>query len=316
MAKTLIAIPCYNAAEFIRRTLDSCVSQTAKADILVVDNQSDDRTLEIAQEYESKYPFVNVRRNERNLGRVGNLNRCLEHFAEWDAQYLKFLFTGDELLPRCIEAVERVFAEHDGLSVVFWPYISDGRRPTVAHSHEESRLFAPGQIVEEGYFPSNLIGAIVQYTWSKRALQDSRFDDVFLGIATFANQVMMRGSAYYLNEVLSRYNLDGHRSHEKQFSYLYRLEVAYTKALSLEAYRSNLSRSDYERIRKKIVSEAIWTQRLYSEIDWSLLVKLAQFKLALRDRLSRATPRPAREIVRAVRGFTRWNRAAKEEVSP
>jgi len=59
-----VYIPCYNAAEFIARSVEGVLQQTCPADeILVVDDGSRDATLEIA----ARYP-VRIVRHEQNLG--------------------------------------------------------------------------------------------------------------------------------------------------------------------------------------------------------------------------------------------------------
>lgn len=59
-----VYIPCYNAAEFIVRSIEGALRQTHPADeILVVDDGSRDATLEIA----ARYP-VRIVPHERNLG--------------------------------------------------------------------------------------------------------------------------------------------------------------------------------------------------------------------------------------------------------
>lgn len=262
MSKTLIAIPLYNAAKFIGRSLDSGVAQIVPTDVIVVDNQSTDGGFEIAQEYSAKYPFITVKRNERNLGRVGNWNRCLDLFDESESEYIKFLFTGDELFPECIEKVEEVFHNNENLSVVVWPYEFRNLEGKIGVSRifDKSRMFTPEELVEEGFFPSNFTGAIVCNTYAKKAIKGSRFNEAFLGAHTFSNEVIVRGNAYYLDQILSRFNLDGHGSFGKQFDYLYGLETSYTKAVGLEKNKSWIDEKKYSALRYEIVLESFLQQ--------------------------------------------------------
>lgn len=56
-----IVIPAYNEEDSIGKCLDACVNQTSPADeIIVVNNKSTDRTVEIVQEYQKEFPSKNI----------------------------------------------------------------------------------------------------------------------------------------------------------------------------------------------------------------------------------------------------------------
>lgn len=93
-----ICIPVFNMESCIERCIKSALDQTYQdLEIIVTDNQSTDRTYDIAKSItDSRLCVV---RNEKNLGAYGNHNRCLEIAkGEW----VKFLHGDDELLPNCI----------------------------------------------------------------------------------------------------------------------------------------------------------------------------------------------------------------------
>lgn len=51
--KISVIIPCYNAAEFIRRCLDSVIAQDiGNIEVICIDDGSTDTTLQILEEYE------------------------------------------------------------------------------------------------------------------------------------------------------------------------------------------------------------------------------------------------------------------------
>jgi len=255
MPKTLVAIPCFNAERFIGRTLNSCVNQTVSADILVVDNASEDSTREIVAKYQKRYNRIRLVVNDNNVGRVGNWNRCVDLFDESPNEYIKFVFAGDELLPTCIERVEQVFDEQKQLAVVVWPYSFVNREGTgvVSRVLNTDRLLTRDDMLTERLFPSQLTGAAICHTYAKWAIGRTRFNDAFLGGATFSNDVTVQGNAYHINEVLSVFNLDCHQSFHKQTGYLYIIERAYTKALGLEKNRDWIRGEKYREIRDGIV---------------------------------------------------------------
>lgn len=93
-----IAIPVHNQRPFIARSVNSALDQDGiKADIIVVDNCSDDGTWEYLQKLTASN--VSVYRNETNRGLFGNFNRCLELAS---TPYLRFLSGDDALVPGCL----------------------------------------------------------------------------------------------------------------------------------------------------------------------------------------------------------------------
>lgn len=59
--KIAVIMPCFNEEHFIKMTLDSLVSQSVKiAQIIIVNDNSTDKTLEIAQSYQDKQEHIKV----------------------------------------------------------------------------------------------------------------------------------------------------------------------------------------------------------------------------------------------------------------
>lgn len=56
-----IIIPCFNSKDFLRKCLDSILSQSfSDFEIIAIDDGSTDGTSKILDEYNSKYPFIHV----------------------------------------------------------------------------------------------------------------------------------------------------------------------------------------------------------------------------------------------------------------
>lgn len=96
-----ICIPTYNGEKYLRECLNSVLAQTfSNFEVLIVDDQSSENTFCIAQEYAEKDTRIRVMRNDKNLGLVGNWNRCVELArGEW----IKFVFQDDLIAPTCLE---------------------------------------------------------------------------------------------------------------------------------------------------------------------------------------------------------------------
>jgi glycosyltransferase involved in cell wall biosynthesis len=99
--KISVCVPTYNGANFLGECLDSILSQTfTDFELVIIDDRSSDNTVDIAKEYAAKDSRIEVAINPRNLGLVGNWNRCLEIAkGEW----IKFVFQDDLLAHECLE---------------------------------------------------------------------------------------------------------------------------------------------------------------------------------------------------------------------
>ena len=76
MVNVSVVVPVFNAKPYIRRCLDSCVSQTMQdIEIIVVDDASTDGTKEIIQEYVEEYPnLVKAVFQQKNSGYCTGIN--------------------------------------------------------------------------------------------------------------------------------------------------------------------------------------------------------------------------------------------------
>ncbi|MCC6544634.1 MAG: glycosyltransferase family 2 protein [Nitrospirae bacterium] len=92
-----ILIPAYNAEKWIKYTIESALSQTwGRKEIIIVDDGSSDKTLQIAKKYESKSVKVVT---QENGGASAARNRALK-YAQGD--YIQWLDADDLLHPEKI----------------------------------------------------------------------------------------------------------------------------------------------------------------------------------------------------------------------
>lgn len=98
-----VCIPTYNGSKYLSACLESALAQTyGNLEIVVVDDCSNDATVEIAREYSRQDSRVKVHECHRNFGLVGNWNRCLDLAS---GAWIKFLFQDDLIKPECVEAL-------------------------------------------------------------------------------------------------------------------------------------------------------------------------------------------------------------------
>ena len=72
-----VAIPCYNSEAYMRKAIDHAVVGGDDVEILVIDDGSKDKTLMIAQEYESRFPGIVRAIHQENKGHGGAVNTGL-----------------------------------------------------------------------------------------------------------------------------------------------------------------------------------------------------------------------------------------------
>jgi glycosyltransferase involved in cell wall biosynthesis len=104
-----IGLPVYNGEEFIAEALDALLCQSfTDFEIIVCDNASADRTVEISEAFAARDSRIRVYRSEKNLGSAWNFNRA---FSLATGEYFKWAAADDvcapEYLSRCVETLDR-----------------------------------------------------------------------------------------------------------------------------------------------------------------------------------------------------------------
>lgn len=120
-----VLTPCYNNADFLGECIESVLAQTYQNwTYLIVNNGSDDGSLEIVQEYAARDPRIKVHDNEEFLGMEANHNATLRR-AHPEAKYCKMVFADDFIFPRCLEEMVAVAEQYPSVGVVGCYGLSD-----------------------------------------------------------------------------------------------------------------------------------------------------------------------------------------------
>ena len=110
-----IAVPTFNDEATIEATLQSLLQQTlAPRRIVVVDDGSTDGTTEIVAGFE-RCGGVELRRNAKNLGLVGNWNECIRRC---DGDYLLILHSDDWLHPTAVSQLDSLLNVTSSLGLI------------------------------------------------------------------------------------------------------------------------------------------------------------------------------------------------------
>jgi GT2 family glycosyltransferase/glycosyltransferase involved in cell wall biosynthesis len=158
-----ICIPTYNGDRYLEAAIVSATSQTfSNVEILIVDDGSHDRTLDIADQFALGDPRVRVVRNAKALGLPGNWDRCID-LAQ--GEWVKFLFQDDVLSPRCVERLHA--AVRPGVDIVVCrraavaePGVADGfaqEYATYVATHDLSRRFPRTTFVTPAQFAAHVV---------------------------------------------------------------------------------------------------------------------------------------------------------------
>lgn len=199
-------LPVFNGEERIGRCLDSILQQDIPSDereILVVDNASTDKTLSIVEERLKGIINVRIIRNDTNIGRIENWNRCLELAT---GRYIQIVMASDVLLQGTTKAKLRMFEVRADLVIVSSPgtgfpghgepYPAFPENPTreFYSSDETLRLF-----YERGPVTNSL--NCVLFDGDVIRTLGLRFDPryPFSADALFVTRVISKGSACFLS---------------------------------------------------------------------------------------------------------------------
>ncbi len=123
-----VAIPCYNSAAYMRHCIETLLPGGEEIEILVVDDGSQkDNTLEIAKEYEEKYPTIVRAIHQENAGHGGAVNRGLENAT---GKYFKVVDSDDwvdsDVLMRILTVLRRFSGQgEEMLDLLISNYVYD-----------------------------------------------------------------------------------------------------------------------------------------------------------------------------------------------
>ena len=111
-----VMLPTYNRAHLVGRTIESVLNQTFQDwDLVIVDDASQDDTVEVVEEYCRRDSRLQLVVNERNLGLTRNWNSCLGLAA---GPLVQIMQSDDLMDSDYLEIVSRVFTEKPQVGLV------------------------------------------------------------------------------------------------------------------------------------------------------------------------------------------------------
>lgn len=177
-ARMTVAIANYNGGRHLEATLASLVAQTGEAiRVVLVDNASTDKSLEIAQRFSSAVSIVAY---EDHVPVTANWNRCLQ---EQRSEYFALLHSDDVWQPGHSAAMFAALDAHPTACVAIGrtEILTSGnrRKPAV-----RSQVWKPGPLPEHER-DQLLNGMFVfpcAWAWRSSVMQGMRFDESFIRV--------------------------------------------------------------------------------------------------------------------------------------
>jgi glycosyltransferase involved in cell wall biosynthesis len=106
----------YNCEIYLKEAINSVVNQTIiPYELLIIDDNSTDNSVEIIKEYEKKYPFIKFHQNLVNKKVHYNINLGLK-LTEGD--YIHFLSSDDFVAPNFIEESSKILIQYPQIGLV------------------------------------------------------------------------------------------------------------------------------------------------------------------------------------------------------
>lgn len=113
-----VVSPFYNTDAYLAECIESVLAQTHQAfEYLLVDNQSTDRSGEIAASYARRDPRIRVIRTPRFFSQVQNYNFALQQISK-QSRYCKMVQADDWIFPRCLTEMVALAEAHPTAAVV------------------------------------------------------------------------------------------------------------------------------------------------------------------------------------------------------
>ena len=121
-----VLMTSYNGEKYIAEAIESVLASTYKDfELIIVDDCSMDRTLEIAESYAKKDLRISVYANEKNLGDYPNRNR-VAGLAK--GKYLKYIDNDDMIYPYGLEVVVNMMEQFPDAGYGLMSFIQDDSR--------------------------------------------------------------------------------------------------------------------------------------------------------------------------------------------
>lgn len=121
-----VTIPCYNSQDYMEKSIRSALTGGDRVEIIVVDDGSNDKTLEIANKYQAKFPNIVKVIHQENGGHGEAVNTGIRNAS---GLYFKVLDSDDCLgkkaLAQVLDLLEDMVSKDAGLDMLISNFMYD-----------------------------------------------------------------------------------------------------------------------------------------------------------------------------------------------
>lgn len=276
--KISVIIPVYNSSQYLKDCLNSVLNQTlSDLEIIAIDDNSSDNSLEILNDFAQKYPQMHVYHNEKNLGQGKTRNRGL---ALATGEYIGFVDSDDLIHPKMYETMYQGALKHNRPEIVTTG-INFTQNDYKLPSDINNSIRRPGRLHTVNNYPDILY-------WQSPSCGNKLFRHDFIKGQAFLENCMWEDIAFSFSAIIKA-------NHVLEFSnndYFYRRDI--TRGVSARGYQINPHITDIFRVAdelEKTAQEHSRSQLFKSQI------KLIQGAICL-QRVNEITYWPIDEIAK------------------
>lgn len=151
-------VTVYNREKYLAESLQSILdSSYTNIEVVVVDDGSTDRSVEIANEFAARDGRVKVNLNPQNIGDYPNRNRAAELAT---GEYLKYVDSDDRIEPNCIQTMVEAVQKHpDTAYALSYPRPENTERPLYLTSQQ---AYEQHLVQQQGFFSSGPLLSLIR----------------------------------------------------------------------------------------------------------------------------------------------------------
>lgn len=113
-----VITPCYNGEPYLQECIESVLKQTHRSfEYIIVDNQSDDGSLETAERFARLDARIKIVKNQKFLPQLANFNWAFRQMSS-KSKYCKIVNADDRIYPDCLEKMVNLAERNPSVVIV------------------------------------------------------------------------------------------------------------------------------------------------------------------------------------------------------
>ncbi len=145
----------YNREKYIAEAIESVLASSyTNFELIIVDDCSKDKSVEIARKYEKQDKRIKVYVNEKNIGQFENRNKAADYAK---GKYIKYLDSDDIIYPHGLQVMVEAMEQFPEAAYAIpgrsnelkpFPFICDGKQNIIKHFiYEPVFIFGPSAVI-------------------------------------------------------------------------------------------------------------------------------------------------------------------------